>query len=1129
MGSQGGCGMKVVHITGRAGSGKSRLIFQQIKAHLDQGDGRKLILLVPEQFTLQSERDLIQYLQLPGIMQVEVLSFDRLAERILEEAGGKTRIMIDDQGRHMVLRKIIDELSPQLTVYQKVGRQDGFVRYIGTFLSELKHYNITPEMLNLATESQAGTLRDKLHDIALIYRHFNNYLGTRYLDIDDRFNLVLDRIHASNFLNNSLIWLDGFTTFTPQQLSVIHKMMQICAQVTCAYTLDQSPECRDKDIFEPSRRSYDAVKKLARDLNLPQEDIFLYGDLDGRSAVLTHLEREIYAYPHRTYSQEISGLRIFAATTIYQEVEQAAAEIIRFAREKNLRWRDIMVVCSDMDRYGHLISRTFQEYGIPFFADIKRNIMTHPLVEYILALLDIILKNFRPMDVFRHLKTGLTDVQVDEVELLENYAITYGIKGEQWKQEFYLGKDQPLEELNQYRTKFINPLMEVEQSIRRASTIGEYTACLYNYLEKQDIFARLESWIKELREQGKYEQVYEHTQIWNIIMRIFDQTVDIMGDQPATVADYRRILEAGFASYQLGLIPTTIDQVLIGSIDHLKSRGVKALVILGMNDGLIPSSLAEDGLILEEERNQLFDSGLELPGGRKRRLEEERLLIYSILGKPSQELWISYALADGEGKSLRPSVLVDRLTRLFPELRVQSDVIQDREQQLSMIGPPMSTLNHLIYHIRQYLDGQPIEDFWWQTLYWYQSQPDWQPVMDRIRRALFHSNSVPNLTSQGVQTIYTRPFRSSVSRLEQFAACPFAHLVRYGLRPRERREYTIAIPDIGELMHQCLYSFAQEVASQGLDWNNLDANQCDNLVNSIMDTLVTEYGEGVFVSSHRYRYATERLKRMGRNTVKAVVDHVQKGDFQPAAFEVRFGSGGHFPPITVELADGSTVLLEGRVDRIDILDDGQNSYVKIIDYKTGRQNLRLDEVYHGLSLQLMVYLQAVLQQAGYWGLKNTKPAGVFYFHIQDPLVRTDQMVAEKVEQELRKQFRMKGLVLKDARVIQSMDCEIKGNSQVVPAAINADGSVRESSTVVAEDEWPLLLQHVDHTVAHLAQEIIRGNAAIEPYRRDKDSACTYCPYHSICQFDPLFEGNQYRYIPDYSPAQVMGLIRKEVN
>ncbi len=1118
--------MKVVHIAGRAGSGKSRLIFNQIKDQLDKNDGRKLILLVPEQFTLQSERDLIQSLQLPGIMQVEVLSFDRLAERILDEVGGKTRIMIDEQGRHMVLRRIIDDLAPELTIYQKVSRQDGFVQFVSTFLSELKNYNITIEMLGLVAKDLTDTLGNKLHDIALIYEHFNNYLGTRYLDLDERFNLVLERIHESTFLRNSLIWMDGFTTLTPQQLSIIHKMMQISSQLTCAYTLDLSNKCRDQELFASTRRAYDAIERLAFDLQLPQEYIHLSGEPSNRNRSLSHLQREIYAYPHHGYQGDVSGLGIFAATTIYQEVERAAAEIMRLAREAQLRWRDMVVICSDMDRYGHLIGRSFQEYGIPFFTDNKRDIMTHPLVEYILSLLDMFIKNYRPLDVLRYLKTALTDLQIDEVEILENYAITYGIKGGQWKREFNLGKDQPLEELNLWRHSFMDPVANMEEVVRQATTVGDYTAGLYDYLQHQDIFVRLEEWIDELKAQGKYEQVYEHTQIWNIVMRIFDQTVDIMGDQPGTLAEYRRILEAGFASYQLGLIPTTVDQVLIGNIEHLKSRGVKALFVLGINDGLLPSVSVLDGLLLEEERSALIEKGLELPGARQRKLEEERLSIYSMLSKPDDVLWISYARADGEGHSLRPSILIDRLTRLFPGLQIHSDVLQDRENQLAIVGPPRSTFKHLIQQMRQYLDGESLEDFWWQILYWYQQHPQWQPIIERTQQALFHRNAVSGLTSQNISAIYPQPFKSSVSRLEQFAACPFAHLVRYGLRPWERVEYSVAMPDIGELLHQCLSSFGEEVARQKLPWNDLTSEQSDVLVDSIMDSLVEEFGEGVFASSHRYLYMVERLKRMGRTTVQAVVNHVQKGDFQPAAFEVSFGLKGQFPPITVELADGTKVLLEGRVDRIDILDNGEDSYVKVIDYKTGNQSLYLDEMYHGLSLQLVVYLQAILEQASYWGLDSLKPAGIFYFHIHDPLVRTDDMIAEKVQQEMQKQFRMKGLVLKDLRLLKSMDHDIKGDSLIIPAAVNLNDTVRETSSVVAEDEWPILLNYADSKVSRLAQEIIQGNASIEPYRRDKDNACTFCPYHSICQFDPLFEGNHYRYLPSYSNDQAMELMRR---
>lgn len=1122
--------MGVGYITGRAGSGKSMLVFQQIKEYLDRDGGHQLILLVPEQFTLQSERDLIQSLQLPGIMQVEVLSFNRLADRILDEAGGKTRTLIDEQGKYMVLRKVVDELSPQLTIYQKVSRQDGFIHYIGDLLSELKQYNIALELLELTAPALPENLGNKIHDIALIYGRFNDYLGTHYLDLDDRINLVLNRMQESSFLKNSVIWLDGFTTFTPQQLDMIYRLMLMSDQINFAFTLDLNERARDRELFEPTRRAYDAVKRLADELNLGQEYVEANHAHFQRPAVMTHLERELYAFPNRVYEHEIENLTMFAASTIYQEVEEAAAEISRLAREEQMRWRDIMVVCSDMDKYGVLIRRSFQEYGIPYFIDSKHDIMTHPLVEYILSLLDMCLKNYRLIDVFRCLKTGLADLLPDQVEVLENYAIAYGIQGEQWKREFCLGQNQPLPEINQWREDFITSVILLEKRLRQSSTIAEYTGCLYEYLEEQQMLNRIDNIIKQLQKEERYELVYEHAQIWNIVMRIFDQSVDIMESQTASLSEYRRILEAGFASYQLGIIPTTVDQVLVGSVKHLKSRGVKALLVLGVNDGLLPSIPSSDGILLEEERMVLHEQGIELSGGRERRLEEERLLIYSMFSKASAKVWVSYALADGEGRAQRPSLLVDRFKRLFKQILIHSDLLSDQDQQMKMLGPPTSTIRHLTQQMRQYMDGQPIPDFWWHAMRWYQLHPDWKAVMDNTQQALFHRNQVSRITNINLQRLYPYPFRASVSRLEQFAACPFAHLVRYGMRPRERREYSVAMPDIGELFHQCLYSFSQQVTDQDLSWSDLKPDQCDQMVDTIMDSLASEYGDGVFNSSYRYRYMTERLKRMGRNTVRALVTHVQKGEFLPLAFEVRFGSGGQFPPIAVELADGKSIFLEGRVDRIDVLDEGAESFVKVIDYKTGDLNLRLEDIYHGLSLQLMVYLQAVLQHSQIIGRKNLQPAGVFYFHIDDPLVSTSEMITDKIAQELRKQFRMKGLVLRETRIIQGIDRDLPGYSEVIPASINNDGSVGKSSSGLESNEWSLVLNHVEQKVRRLGQDILDGNAAIEPYRREKDNACTYCPYHSICQFDPLFEDNQFRYLPSFNHDETLQLIRKkEVN
>lgn len=1118
--------MRVRFITGRAGSGKSRRIFREIKEHLQVQEERHMLLLVPEQFTLQSERDLIQSQHLPGIMEVEVLSFDRLAQRVLSDAGGQTRALIDEQGKHMVLRKVIDDLLPELTVYRQVGKQEGFVRYAANLLSEFKQYQITVEVLNAAENQVDPTLAAKLHDMALIYEHFNHYLGHQYLDMDERVNLVLERIQDASFLQGSMIWLDGFTTFNLQQLDILSQLMLLSEQVTFAFTLDINEKARDGDLFAPARRAYQAVNRIARQLHIFTEHINLLSPEDELNPVLKHLEKELFAHPCRTYAGEADPLTMYAAGNIYQEVEQAAAEIVRLTREKGIRWRDTMVICADMERYGFLIRRTFQEYGIPFFIDIKRDIMTHPLVEYILSLLDLQIKNYRYVDMFRHIKTGLIDLGHDEVEKLENYVLAYGIQGDQWKRDFKQGPEESRAELNQWRQQIMAPILTLEEHLHRASTLGEYTDILYNYLQEQGVADRLKHWTDDLKEQARYEQVYEQTQIWNIVMRIFDQTVDILGAQSGRLFEYYRILEAGFASYQLGIIPTTVDQVMVGSIQHLKSRGVKALLVLGANDGLIPSLVGPEGILLEEERVLLQNQGIALQGGRDRRLEEERYMIYSVFSRAFQTVWISYALADEEGKTLRPSLLADRFKHLFPRMRVDSDVLEEEGEQLRLVGPPSSTFKHLIRQLRLFIDGEPIPKFWWQVARWYQEHPLWQPKLKHARSAFFHNNQVGDLAKPSIKQLYQHPLTTSVSRLEQFAACPFAHLVRYGLRPRERKEYTVELPDIGDLLHQCLYRFSRQVVEQHLDWRQLPARQSEQMVEQIMDDLVVDYGEGVWQSSHRYQYMVDRLKRMGKTTVRAVVDHIQKGRFRPLAFEVQFGPGGQFPPIAVQLADGEVIYLEGRVDRIDILDDEEGRYVKIIDYKTGDQNLSLDEVYYGLSLQLMVYLQAILKNGPLLGKDQLHPAGVFYFHIKDPLVQTVDLIKENVEKELRRLFRMKGLVLKDARLIQQIDYDLRGYSDIIPAAVNSDGSVAKNSAALEAGDWETVLNYVNTVVSQLGHEILQGNAVIEPYRRERNTACTYCPYGSICQFDPLFPDNHYRYLPKYSNEEILNKIRQ---
>ncbi|MCX5780814.1 MAG: ATP-dependent helicase/deoxyribonuclease subunit B, partial [Firmicutes bacterium] len=574
------------YIVGRAGSGKSHRVLQEIDHCLQAGGEERLILLVPEQFTLEAERDLIQKLNLPGIMRVEVLSFTRLAQRVFNEVGGLTRTLLNEQGKNMVLRKMIDEVVRDLTIYKKAAAQAGFIPQISVLLSELKQQGILPVQLH---GMEGGTtqpiLEQKLHDIALIYEHFNGYLQGRYLDSEDYLNLFIEKIDYAQLLKNSRIWLDGFTTFSPQSLKIIEKLMLLAQDITVSLTLDVDTRARDAEIFSLSRYSWQKIQGMAQQYNLPQttihlEDRALFG---GKDPALLHLEQEIYAYPGQSYSDLAPALEVFAAANQNSELEYAAARIVGLVRERGWRWRDLAVVCNDMAGYGSLIKRVFAEYGIPCFMDQKRDIMNNPLIKLILSSGEVIRRNYRYEDVFAFFKTGFSGLASDEIEQLENFVLRCGIQGQAWKQEFNFGSEPALAELNRWREDFIRPLQTLEEKMAGRQTITAFCRAHYEYLAAVGVQNRLEAWTEKMNSQGRYEIVRENTQLWNIVLDNFDQLVEILGDQEVNLKEYLRILETGLASLEVGIIPTTVDQVLVGSIQRSKSHDILGLLVLGVN------------------------------------------------------------------------------------------------------------------------------------------------------------------------------------------------------------------------------------------------------------------------------------------------------------------------------------------------------------------------------------------------------------------------------------------------------------------------------------------------------------------------------------------------------------------
>lgn len=1123
--------MSIRYVFGRSGRGKTHFVLQEIKERLKTYPEHPLILIVPEQFTLQAERDLIEKLNLPGILKVEVLSFTRLAHRVLNEVGGIARIYLDDQGKSMVLRKIIDEAEKDLTIYKKASRQEGFVAKFCRLLGEMKRHDILPSDLAAKGEEmeENSILRSKLRDIAHIYGQFHQYLQGSYMDTEDYINLLAEKIGHAQFLKDAEIWIDGFQSFTPQICRILEKLMVTAKKITITFPMDFMGRERDGDLFKIPELTYRKVHEIAVGLGLPGQIIDLekqQGACPKKAPEILHMEQELYAYPYRAYEGEIRNLDVFAGINLHTEIENVAAQILTLVRDRSYRWNDIAVVCGDMENYGTLIRRVFEEYEIPYFLDQKRSVANNPLILFLLSALEVIRRGYRYEDVFRFFKTGFGGLSGDEYEELENYVLRYGIEGAKWKEDFQWGEPETLERMNRYRIKFMEPMERLEKKVKGKKSVEAMTRALYDYLEDMKTHEKLLAWIDELRRKGQYEYVNENTQIWNIIMDTFDQLVEILGQQKMTLKEYIRILDSGFSSLEVGIIPTTVDQVLVGNIQRSKSHDIKALFVIGANDGILPSGKDEEGILSDEEKSLMKEKGLTIGFDSEGRNYEEKFNIYSAFSKPSEYLWISYALADQEGKAMRPSILIDRVKKIFKGIQVKSDVVHDMERQLHLIATKNSTFKYLVQNLRLAVDGKPMAPLWWDVYGWYYAQEEWKPRREAIIEGFFHQNQVASLGTHRAKALYEMPIRSSVSRLEQFANCPFAHFVRYGLRPKEREMFRMESPDMGELFHQSMEFFTKTLRTHGLDWRELTREQCDEIVDRVIDEVVPDYNNGVLFSTHRYKYLVNRLKRISRRAVWILTEHLKRSGFEPMGYEVSFGREGYYPPIEIELADGEKLYLEGRIDRVDVLEDGEESYVKIVDYKSGHKDFRLSDVYHGLELQLIIYLDAVLSHRRNLDKKTVKPAGIFYFKIDDPLVKTDERVADAIEKEIRRRLKLKGLVLKDVRIVRELDREIDGHSDIIPVALNKNGEFYKNSSVLDEEAFIALLDHVRKHVRDITHEIIKGNIRIEPSKSNRQIACEYCSYKGICQFDQLFEDNQYRNIVPLDDEEVLRRIRE---
>lgn len=1146
--------MSLRFIYGRAGSGKSQFCLNSIKKRVEEGVDRPLILLVPEQFSFQTEKNLIEVLEGKTGLKTQVLSFKRMAYRVFNEVGGITAKHMNESGKSMLLYNLIEDYKNDLKVFKKAAKRQGFITAVSDIITEFKKYNITPEIIkNNLDNIEDDNLKYKMEDLSLIFSEFEKRLHKNYIDSEDDLTILAEKLHKSKQFDNAEIWIDEFSSFSPQEYSILEKLLLKSYRINitlCTDYLNEGGFVDTTDVFSPIKNTENKLLEIIKDNNIKlDKPVALKCDPCARfknSIELQHLEKNMFSFPYKEYKYETKDICMLKTLNQFTEIENTAKDIIKLCREKGCRFKDIAVITGDLNGYENIISSVFLQYNIPFFIDKKREINNNPIIILIVSVLEVLSKNWTYESVFRYLKTGLLDISNEEIDILENYVLANGIKGYTWTinkpWEYKSFSNYELEEnvekellnkINDIRYKVTEPIISLNESFKRKNTAKEFCEVLYEFLYDINLPDKIQGMIEEFKLEGDIEKASEYNQIWNIVMEVLEQIVEVIGKEKISLKEFFKVLQTGFSEYEIGLIPPALDQVIVGSITRLRSHNISILYIVGVNDGIFPTTLKEEGILNDDDRQFLLDKGLEIAKDTKSVAFEEQFLIYSTLTTPSKYLRLSYPIADGEGKTLRPSIIISRIKKIFTNICEENDIVKSNSEEdaLKNISSAKPTFNYLISNLRKDIEGVKIDNVWGDTYKWYLENEFWVEKLNTLIKGFDYTNQSKYIETKKIRNLYGKPLKISVSRVEKFSECPFAYFIQYGLKAKDRKIFNLSYPDLGIFMHSILEKFSHKLEKKGLDWDTMDLNwaeeEIDKLINDELDNKSLE----ILNSSKRYEYVTKSVKKILKRSVWLIGEHIKRGNFKPSYYELSFDVDGDYPPIAMELHSGEVVNLIGRVDRVDLLQKDGVTYLKIIDYKSGTKEFKLSDVYYGLQLQLLIYLDAILTELSERSNVNGEPGALLYFKLDDPIVKnTVDMSDKEIEKSIIKNLKMKGLILNDPNVIKDMDNIISGASDIIPVMLKKDGEVSEGRSCVAtKEEFETLRKYVRYTIIEICEEMLEGNIDIKPYKKKDGSSCDYCIYSSICKFDTEIRGNKYNILIDKKDEEIWDAIKKKLN
>ena len=1128
---------------GPSGSGKSHRIYEEIMQRAAQEPGRNFLIIVPDQFTMQTQKDLVMRSDRGGILNIDVLSFGRLSHRILEEVGTKEMPVLDDTGKSLVLQKIAADLKEQLPAMGSLLHKQGYIHEVKSAISEFMQYGISTQDMDklIASAEKRGALAMKLRDLKTLYRGFQDYIRDHFITTEETLDVLRRSLVKSKILPDSVVVFDGFTGFTPIQNRLIQELMRVCEETIVTVTIGEEEDPYQMDgeqkLFHLSKKTVADLVKLAAEAEVTRgEDVFVKGGPNrfAEAPALCYLEQNLFRYQYEPYTEKQHEIHMFEALSPREEVHQTALYIRKLIREEGLTYRDIAVVIGDLAGYASYVETEFGQLEIPCFLDRTRGIVLNPMIEYIKSALQLYIRDFSYDTVFHFLRSGMADISREEIDELENYVIRTGARGYRTYSRLFTRKteemqqgsgqedteraEETMERLNRIRQQFADTV-EILHMAPRAKA-GEYVDHLYDFLEQNQVQQKLLNYQQRFEQEGDLAKAREYAQIYRLVMDLLDQIYELLGEEEISLQEFADILEAGFGEITVGTIPQNVDRIVVGDMERTRLKQVKVLFFLGVNDGNIPKNASKGGIISDMDREFLIESGTEMAPSPRQQMYIQRLYLYLNMTKPSQRLYLSYAKVNSDGKGIRPSYLIDTVRKLFPQLAVE---YPQNRSRLEQIEGRQEGARYLAEELREYADGtlreEERQDFYLMYRA-YEADPEGR---DRLTAAAFRRYKESGLSRIVARALYGRQLENSVSRLETYAACACRHFLQYGLSLQEREEFGFEVSDMGNVYHAVLENFAGKLAESGRTWWDFDENFATQAIKEAVEGYAATYGETVLYSSARNEYAITRMSRILTRTVLTLQQHLKQGSFQPDDYELSFRFAEDLDSIHVDLSEEEKMHLQGRIDRIDVSEDAEHVYVKVIDYKSGNKKFDLAALYYGLQLQLVVYMNAAMElESRKHPDKEIVPAALLYYHIDDPTIETPvELTQEQINEEILTKLRMNGVVNSDPAVVERLDRFLQDKSKVIPVEKKKDGSFSARSGILSREELHVVSAYVDTKIRQIGREILDGKIAANPYEKGNEEACTYCAYKKVCGFDGSIPGYEKRQLEDLDKQTLM--------